>query len=328
MLIKPLYKSYKKITLPNQILRTFSSLIINLFLLKYLDFFRNILLQKLISCTLINVNSIKIFLKDGNERLYLFNKVSFVIEKDLVNWIDSFNKKDIFYDIGSNVGMFSIYAAKKKIKCFCFEPHYSNLETFLYNVRLNNVQNNIVILPVLLSNKSKITKFFLRDLTPSAGKNEIAHSRSKYIIGEKINYNSQNINIGRNILNSALTINTCADTLDNIIDNYKLRRPTKVKIDVDGAELLILNGFKNNIKYVSEIMIEMYERDVNYFKCYNDFRYKNINTFQIDNDYFIGDKVEKNFLKNPYFKEIEELLKACKFFKKSTFGNNILYKKK
>jgi FkbM family methyltransferase len=248
MLIKQLYKPYKKITLSNQVLRVLSKFIINIFLLKHLDFFRNILLQKLISCTLINVNSIKIFLKDGNERLYLFNKVSFVIEKDLINWIDSFNKKDIFYDIGSNVGMFSIYAAKKNLNVFCFEPHYSNLETFLYNVYLNNVQNNIISLPVLLSNKSKITKFFLRDLTPSVAKNEIAHKGSEYILGEKMNNRLLNVNVGRNILKSALTINTYTDTLDNVIDKYKLSRPTKVKIDVDGAEFMILKGFKNNLK--------------------------------------------------------------------------------
>ena len=96
MLIKQLYKSYKKISISNQILRVVSDFIINFFLLKYLGFLRNILLQKLISCTSISVNSIKIFLKDGNERLYLFNKVSFVIEKDLINWINTFKNKDTF----------------------------------------------------------------------------------------------------------------------------------------------------------------------------------------------------------------------------------------
>jgi FkbM family methyltransferase len=327
VLIKQLYKSYKNISISNQILRVVSDFIINFFLLKYLGFLRNILLQKLISCTSISVNSIKIFLKDGNERLYLFNKVSFVIEKDLINWINTFKNKDTFYDIGSNVGMFSIYAAKKKINVFSFEPHYANLETFLYNIRLNNVQKNIISFPILLSDKIKVEKFFLRDLTSSAAKNEIAHKKSKYILGEKINFRSKNKSIQKNILKSALTINTFTNTLDNIIDKYNILRPTKVKIDVDGAELMILKGFKNNLQYVSEIMIEMYERDVNYFKCYNDFKYKNIDTAKINNDYFIGTKIEKNFIKNPYFNEIEKLLKIYKFFKKSTFGNNILYTK-
>ena len=121
MQVGQLYKSYKKIPLINKIFRALADFIIYILLLKYLDFFRNIVLQKLSSFNMIKINLIKIFLKDGNERLYLFNKVSFVVEKDLINWIDSFRNKDVFYDIGSNVGMFSIYAAKKKkIKCCLF----------------------------------------------------------------------------------------------------------------------------------------------------------------------------------------------------------------
>lgn len=330
MQVGQLYKSYKKIPLINKIFRALADFIIYILLLKYLDFFRNIVLQKLSSFNMIKINLIKIFLKDGNERLYLFNKVSFVVEKDLINWIDSFRNKDVFYDIGSNVGMFSIYAAKKKkLNVVCFEPHYANCETFLYNVRLNNVEKNIILFPLLLSNKIKISKFSLRDLTPSAAKNEITHAKSKYIIGENVNTNSKSKKKrnSESILDSALTINALTDTLDNIINKYKLLRPTKVKIDVDGAEFIILNGFRGNLRYVSEIMIEMYERDVDYFKCYKDFKDKNIETSKIKNDYFLGNKIEENFIKNPYFEEIEKLLRTYNFYKKSTFGNNILYAK-
>ena len=40
-------------------------------------------------------------------------------KKDTLNWIDSFEDGKSFYDIGANVGIFSIYAnMKKKMKVF------------------------------------------------------------------------------------------------------------------------------------------------------------------------------------------------------------------
>ena len=45
----------------------------------------------------------------------IINYIYFHNEINLCNWIDTFKKKDIFCDIGSNVGMFSIYAAKKNM---------------------------------------------------------------------------------------------------------------------------------------------------------------------------------------------------------------------
>ena len=35
-------------------------------------------------------------------------------EPETISWINSFNQEDIFYDVGSNIGLYSCYAAKKK----------------------------------------------------------------------------------------------------------------------------------------------------------------------------------------------------------------------
>ena len=50
------------------------------------------------------------------------HKTFFTKEPETLKWIDNFEKKDIFYDIGANVGLYSIYAAKKrKVKVYCFD---------------------------------------------------------------------------------------------------------------------------------------------------------------------------------------------------------------
>ena len=43
-------------------------------------------------------------------------------EPETLNWIDTFEDGSTFYDIGANVGLYSIYAAKSKncnVYCFC-----------------------------------------------------------------------------------------------------------------------------------------------------------------------------------------------------------------
>ena len=40
------------------------------------------------------------------------------VKAETLEWIDKFDENSVFYDIGANVGLYSIYAAKKKIHMF------------------------------------------------------------------------------------------------------------------------------------------------------------------------------------------------------------------
>src|SRR5947208_3031679 len=44
-------------------------------------------------------------------------------EPDMIRWIDSFRENSVFWDIGANVGVFSLYAAaKNRASVLSFEP--------------------------------------------------------------------------------------------------------------------------------------------------------------------------------------------------------------
>ncbi len=48
-------------------------------------------------------------------------------EPETVAWIDSFNDNEIFFDIGANIGIYSLYASiTHSCKTFCFEPYHKN----------------------------------------------------------------------------------------------------------------------------------------------------------------------------------------------------------
>ena len=54
----------------------------------------------------------------------------FNAEPQTIKWINTFKEGMVFWDIGSNIGLYSIYYAKKNInnKVICFEPSVFNLE--------------------------------------------------------------------------------------------------------------------------------------------------------------------------------------------------------
>ena len=305
-LIKQTYKVTQDIPFKIKFYRVISKFIIKLFFPFNKSVFRNVFLQMFQSYQELNVNNVTLKIKDGNERLHLLSNTQFIIEKDLVNWIDTFSKEDLFLDIGSNVGMFSIYAAEKGINTISCEAHFANLNDFLYNIHINELQEKITVLPFLLNDKDKQEEFYLRDLTPSSARNTIEHPHNHFSNAEK----------------ESIRIKTLGFSLDNLISNKLISIPSKIKIDVDGVELLVLRGINDYLGYVDEIMLEMYERYSNLWQCFNDNVKKNkIITSEIETNYF-----EANMNKNPNFNEIMIYLKKYNFKEINSYGNNIIFK--
>ena len=73
-------------------------------------------------------------------------------EPETLEWLDRLPEACTLWDVGANVGLYSVYAAKKK-KCrvVAFEPSVFNLELLARNMFLNNLQDQVSILPFALS---------------------------------------------------------------------------------------------------------------------------------------------------------------------------------
>ena len=79
-------------------------------------------------------------------------------EPGTLDWINKFkNKKNIiFWDIGSNIGLYSIYNSLKNnnTKTISFEPSTLNLRVLSKNISLNKLSNKINIFTLPLTNKT------------------------------------------------------------------------------------------------------------------------------------------------------------------------------
>lgn len=163
-------------------------------------------------------------------------------EPDTLNWIDDFSDNSIFYDIGANIGLYSIYAAKKaNSKVYAFEPSFLNLELLFKNIDLNKLSEMITILPIALNNTNKISRFNMSD---------IRNAGALSTFDQTYDQTGSNLNIKKFYYSMGLK-------LDDLVNIYDLPKPDYVKIDVDGIEHLVLNGAEKSIAAAKSILVEV-----------------------------------------------------------------------
>jgi len=167
-----------------------------------------------------------------------------------LEWIDSFEKKDnlIFWDIGANIGLYSIYNSLKhpKTTTIAFEPSSSNLRVLTRNISINNLEKNIKLVPLPLTNKDNIFQEM---------------NEGNFIEGGALNSFGEKFNFEGKEFNPTMKYSLLGTTMNYFIENSILDIPDYIKIDVDGIEHFILEGgdkFLNNQK-VKSLSIEINE---------------------------------------------------------------------
>ncbi|MDC0030934.1 FkbM family methyltransferase [Candidatus Pelagibacter sp.] len=193
-----------------------------------------------------------------------FNK-----EPETLEWIDSFNnnKKFVLWDIGSNIGLYSIYTALKHNNCeiISFEPSTSNLRTLSRNISINNLENKVKIFTNPLTNRS----------------NEfLTMKESGFSEGGSINsYGVKYDNEGKDF-KSLMNYQLCGKSINSILEDKILEAPNYIKMDVDGIEHLILEQADKCLTHNSLISLsieinEIFEKQYKMvLKIMNDYNFK------------------------------------------------------
>ena len=71
---------------------------------------------------------------------YYCAKETPTIEPETLDFIKNLDEKSVLYDIGANVGVYSIIAAQYSgVRVFSFEPDYQNISILQQNIDLNNL---------------------------------------------------------------------------------------------------------------------------------------------------------------------------------------------
>ena len=148
-------------------------------------------------------------------------------EPDTIGWIKSqIDERSVFYDIGANVGAYSLVASKigPKVKVFAFEPTFSTYKTLVTNIIENSLETSITPLPIALHETSGLV-----DMNFSSTESGSA----EHSVGSKTNMFGEHFT-------PVSSVKTMCYSLDVLVDSFSLPLPNFIKIDVDGNELAIL----------------------------------------------------------------------------------------
>ena len=207
----------------------------------------------------------------------------FTKEPETLEWIDSFddNSKIIFWDIGANIGLYSIYAALKfkNIEVVSFEPSTSNLRVLSRNISINKLENKIKINQFPLTNKEN---------------QYLIMNEGDFVEGGALNSFGESFNFEGNSFNAQNNYQVYGTTINYLLKSDILQIPDYIKIDVDGLEHFILEGGDKFLgdKKVKSISIEINENFVDQYDAIHKFmkqfnfvfKHKKHNDKLFDND--------------------------------------------
>lgn len=197
------------------------------------------------------INKIKnIFFVPSNLSLIRVHTI-FSKEPDTIQWIKNFkstnNEQIIFWDIGANVGIYSIFAARthSNIKVISFEPSTSNLRCLSRNISINNLEKKIFLCQIPLTNVENSFLEMKEKIFSEGG--------ATSTFGENFDYT------GKQITSLESKYHLFGTSINFFLRNNILELPDYIKLDVDGIEHMILDGanqFLSN-KKIKGISVEL-----------------------------------------------------------------------
>jgi len=169
-------------------------------------------------------------------------------EPDTLDWIDTFARQgDTLYDVGANIGQYSLYAASKlsgDATILAFEPEALNFAKLNRNILLNGMGPSITAYPLAISDGLAIDHFYSKAFRVGAA----LHALGRPITQGERPFEPQNRQ------------GTVAVSLDELTGRFGLPFPTHIKVDVDGIEDRITEGARATLsdERLKSVLIEVY----------------------------------------------------------------------
>lgn len=143
--------------------------------------------------------------------------------------------EDVFFDIGANIGLFTILASEKcsKGRVIAFEPTKDTYALLDENVKLNGSPENITLI--------------------NAAASDTNGTQDIYVLTDgRDAWNSMAVKPeeGRYRVDQITTVN-----VDELVAKKEIPAPTVIKIDVEGWELHVLRGLQKTIAKHQPVML-------------------------------------------------------------------------
>ena len=175
----------------------------------------------------INTGRGRLLVHGRTQRAYRRIRRLYSQEPDTIEWIDTIPEGSCFWDIGANIGLFSLYAAlRPSIRVLAIEPSASNFADLNKNIELNKMSEHVSGYCIAFCDETKLD--VLNMAKTGAG-------------GSMHGFGTETDQFGRTI-RTAFRQGAVGFSVDDFVRTFSPPMPTHVKIDVDGIENEILRG--------------------------------------------------------------------------------------
>ncbi len=166
-------------------------------------------------------------------------------EPDMLTWIDGIGDDAVFWDVGANVGVFTLYAATAcNARVLAFEPSAANYDTLVRNIQINHLSGRVSAYCIALSGVTELGVLNLASSVPGSAMSQFGKSgeSSRYWQGE-----------------SGAEHGMVGFSVDEFITKFQPPFPSHLKMDVDGLEWPILQGAGATLRdpRLQSVMVEL-----------------------------------------------------------------------
>ena len=163
--------------------------------------------------------------------------VTHVLEPNVFRVISSLSEDSVFIDVGAHIGKYTLLAARKGAIVIAIEPHPLNFYYLRKTVHKNMLDKKVICVNAAVYNSRQKLRLYLSRSSDS-------HSiLSKPWMRE--------------------SIEVLGLPLDDIVKCLKLRRIDLIKIDVEGAELQVLEGSIETLhKHKPRLIVEVFPSNI------------------------------------------------------------------
>jgi FkbM family methyltransferase len=160
-----------------------------------------------------------------------------------LQWIETFRDGEIFWDIGANVGLYSLYAAFKGHAVLAFEPSPTNYHLLCRNIEINQKSQSLSAYCIAFSDHTRLGSLHMASSQIGAALNSFGEV-------DGLQHGSSST------LWSQATLGFC---IDDFIELFDPPFPSHIKIDVDGIEGKIVTGARKtmNDRRLRSVLVEL-----------------------------------------------------------------------
>ncbi len=169
-------------------------------------------------------------------------------EPDTIAWIDAFAPGDVLWDVGANVGCYTLYAAARGHRCLAFEPSAANFFLLCKNIALNRLDARATAYSLAFTDQTGLGVL-------NATSEEIGAALACF--GEALDAVPQ---AGEDFP-VAFRQGALGYTMDEFAARFAPPLPDHLKIDVDGIEERILRGAAETLRHpgLKSVLVEVDE---------------------------------------------------------------------